>query len=91
MASAAQNRRMSNPLRILKTLDQHLTLPAEITLFGRSALALGYSPAPVHFHNTKDGLSWSWWADGKQAGPPMALRSRARLLAWRSRGRPSRR
>ena len=45
---------MSNPLRILKTLDQHLTLPAEITLFGRSALALGYSQAPGHFHNTQD-------------------------------------
>lgn len=54
---------MSNPLRILRTIDRHLTLPAEITLFGRSALALGYSPAPAHFHNTKDvdgilPLSW---------------------------------
>jgi len=45
---------MSNPLRILKTLDQHLKLPAEITLFGRSALALGYSQTPDHFHNTQD-------------------------------------
>jgi hypothetical protein len=45
---------MSNPLRILTTLDQHLTLPAEITLFGRSALALGYAQAPDHFHNTQD-------------------------------------
>jgi len=45
---------MSNPLRILKTLDQHLMLPAEITLFGRSALALGYSQAPDHFHSTQD-------------------------------------
>jgi hypothetical protein len=45
---------MSNPLRILKTLDGNLALPAEITLFGRSALALGYSPAPRHFHNTQD-------------------------------------
>lgn len=54
---------MSNPLRILRTVDHHLTLPAEITLFGRSALALGYSPTPKHFHNTKDvdgilPLSW---------------------------------
>ena len=40
---------MSNPRRILRTVDQHLTLPAEITLFGRSALALGYSPTPAHF------------------------------------------
>jgi len=45
---------MSNPLRILRTLDQQLTLPAEITLFGRSALALGYPQAPTHFHNTQD-------------------------------------
>ena len=45
---------MSNPLRILKVFDQHLTLPAEITLFGRSALALGYTQAPGHFHNTQD-------------------------------------
>jgi len=45
---------MSNPLRILRTLDQNLTLPAEITLFGRAALALGYSQAPAHFHNTQD-------------------------------------
>ena len=45
---------MSNPLRILRILDQHLTLPAELTLFGRSALALGYSQAPARFHNTQD-------------------------------------
>jgi hypothetical protein len=45
---------MSNPLRIIKTLDQHLSLPGELTLFGRSALALGFSNAPDHFHNTQD-------------------------------------
>jgi hypothetical protein len=45
---------MSNPLRILRTLDEHLASPAEITLFGRAALALGYSKAPDHFHNTQD-------------------------------------
>jgi hypothetical protein len=33
---------MSNPLRILRTLDQKLTLPVELTLFGRAALALGH-------------------------------------------------
>src|ERR1017187_5735908 len=32
---------MNNPLRILQALDRHLTGPAEITLFGRAALALG--------------------------------------------------
>jgi hypothetical protein len=45
---------MSNPLRILRTLDQNLTLPVELTLFGRSALALGYPHAPGHFHTTQD-------------------------------------
>jgi hypothetical protein len=45
---------MSNPLRILRTLDRHLTLPAELTLFGRSALALGYCQAPEHFQSTQD-------------------------------------
>ena len=45
---------MSNPLRILGALDRHLNLPAELTLFGRSALALGFAQAPAHFHNTQD-------------------------------------
>jgi hypothetical protein len=45
---------MSNPLRILRALDQHLTLPAELTLFGRSALALGYSQSSSQFHSTQD-------------------------------------
>jgi hypothetical protein len=45
---------MSNPLRILRTLDKNLALSAEITLFGRSALALGYNRAPELFHNTQD-------------------------------------
>ena len=63
MALAARICHMSNPLRILRTLDQHLTAPAEITLFGRSALALGYAQAPDHFHNTQDAdgilpLAW---------------------------------
>ena len=54
MALAARTCRMSNPLRILRTLDQNLTLPVDLTLFGRSALALGYSQSPGHFHNTQD-------------------------------------
>jgi len=45
---------MSNPLRILRTLDRQLTVPTELTLFGRAALALGYPQAPGHFHNTQD-------------------------------------
>ena len=45
---------MSNPLRILKVLDRNLNEPAEIILFGRAALALGYVQAPIHFHNTRD-------------------------------------
>lgn len=45
---------MSNPQRILQTLDRHLHGPAEITLFGRSALALGYPAAPASFSTTHD-------------------------------------
>lgn len=52
LSGAARIRRVSNPLRILKALDKNLTLPAEITLIGRSAL--GYAQAPAHFHNTQD-------------------------------------
>lgn len=54
---------MNNPLRILQTLDRHLTAPAEMTLFGRAALALGYSGSPAAFDATHDvdailPLSW---------------------------------
>lgn len=54
---------MNNPLRILQTLDRHLTAPAELTLFGRAALALGYPGSPATFASTHDvdailPLSW---------------------------------
>lgn len=45
---------MNNPLRILQTLDRHLTQPAEITLFGRAALALGYEDSPSAFATSLD-------------------------------------
>lgn len=45
---------MNNPLRILQTLDRHLTVPAELTLFGRAALALGYAASPTAFAATHD-------------------------------------
>ena len=45
---------MNNPLHILQTLDRHLTAPAEITLFGRAALALGYAGSPATFATTHD-------------------------------------
>jgi hypothetical protein len=45
---------VSNPLRILQTLDKYLIQQSEITLFGRAALALGYGRTPDHFHNTED-------------------------------------
>jgi hypothetical protein len=38
---------MNNPLRILQTLDHYLSAPAELTLFGRAALALGYADSPA--------------------------------------------
>jgi hypothetical protein len=54
---------MNNPLRILQTLDRHLAGSAEITLFGRAALALGYASSPAAFAATQDvdlilPLSW---------------------------------
>lgn len=45
---------MSNPRRILQTLDGCLTGPAEVTLFGRAALALGFKESPARFHATQD-------------------------------------
>jgi hypothetical protein len=45
---------MNNPLRILRTFDRHLTAPAEMTLFGRAALALGYTACPTAFAATHD-------------------------------------
>jgi hypothetical protein len=54
---------MNNPLRILQVLDRHLAERAEITIFGRSALALGFPDGPDIFATTHDvdailPLSW---------------------------------
>ena len=60
---------MNNPLRILQTLDRHLTGPAELTLFGRAALALGYPGSPAGFAATHDVdaiLPLSWLAANDQ-------------------------
>jgi hypothetical protein len=59
---------MNNPLHILQTLDCHLTRPAEITIFGRAALALGFPDSPTAFATTQDvdailPLSWLDAAD----------------------------
>ncbi|MBM3839413.1 MAG: hypothetical protein FJ398_15865 [Verrucomicrobia bacterium] len=56
---------MNNPLRILQTLDRHLTQPTEITVFGRAALALGFNDPPPTFAVTHDVdaiLSMEWLA-----------------------------
>jgi len=45
---------MNNPLEILETLDHHLSTSTELTLFGRSALALGYSNPPPDYGTTHD-------------------------------------
>ena len=45
---------MNNPLRILVTLNGHLTQPAELTVFGRAALALGYTHTLPEFVTTHD-------------------------------------
>ena len=57
---------MNNPLHILQTLDRHLTNPAEITIFGRAALALGFQNSPAAFATTQDVdaiLPLAWLAD----------------------------
>jgi hypothetical protein len=54
---------MSNPLRILQTLDRHLTGPTDMTIFGRAALALGFPSGMAEFHSTRDVdaiLSLEW-------------------------------
>lgn len=45
---------MNNPLEILKTLDQNLRQPTELTIFGRAALALGYPSPPLEYGATHD-------------------------------------
>ena len=60
---------MNNPLHILQTLDRHLTKPAEITIFGRAALALGFPNSPATFATTHDVdaiLPLSWLAAEEQ-------------------------
>jgi hypothetical protein len=42
----------SNPLRILRALDEALHTPVSLYLFGRAALALGFPDAPAQFHAT---------------------------------------
>lgn len=54
---------MNNPRLILQALDRHLTKPAELTIFGRAALALGFPESPAAFATTQDvdailPLSW---------------------------------
>jgi hypothetical protein len=60
---------MNNPLRILQTFDRHLAQSAEMTLFGRAALALGYPGSPAAFAATHDVdaiLPLSWLAVEEQ-------------------------
>lgn len=45
---------MNNPERILHTLDRQLRQPTRIVLFGRAALALGYTTSPEEFGVTQD-------------------------------------
>lgn len=44
----------TNPDRIIKTLDKNLQHAVEITLFGRAALALGFSSPIAEWGNTLD-------------------------------------
>ena len=44
----------NNPLCILQTLDRRLRSPFDLYIYGRSALALGFSESPAHFQATLD-------------------------------------
>lgn len=44
----------SNPLHILRTLDDYLVHPFSLYIYGRSALALGFPDAPAGYHATMD-------------------------------------
>ena len=45
---------MNNPLEILRVFDSHLEHKTELTLFGRSAIALGFASAPPEYSATHD-------------------------------------
>lgn len=45
---------MNHPEQILRTLDKHLRQPTKLILYGRAALALGFSETPSHFLTTLD-------------------------------------
>jgi hypothetical protein len=45
---------MNNPERILRQIDGFLTSPMELTLYGRGAIALGYSQKLAQHEATKD-------------------------------------
>lgn len=45
---------VNNPLFILQTLDRHLDHPVELTLYGRAALALGFSSHESRHETTQD-------------------------------------
>jgi len=58
---------MNNPLRILQTLDRHLTRPAELTIFGRAALALGFpSPGALSATHDVDAILPLGWLEAEE-------------------------
>ena len=78
---------MSNPLRILRLLDQNLGEPTEMTLFGRSALALGFPQAPGHFHNTRDvdGILPLAWLEPPEGHQDFWQAGNGQMLRWSRR------
>jgi hypothetical protein len=45
---------MNHPEKILRTLDAYLTKETRLILYGRAALALGFSHLKPEFHSTLD-------------------------------------
>jgi hypothetical protein len=56
---------MTNAELILTTLDRHLTVPVELTLYGRAALQLGFPDAPAEYAQSLDvdGVLWMGQAE----------------------------
>lgn len=55
-----------NPQRILSALDERLTAPVELTLYGRAALQLGFDNAPEECSLTRDVDAVLWLGQAEE-------------------------
>lgn len=57
---------MSHAERILTCLDRHLTTPAELTLYGRAALSLGFDETPEDYALSLDVDAVLWLGQAEE-------------------------